>query len=137
MQQLMQHQSPIHRHAPALFTGSSSSSLHRLLLGRRTSGRFAANGCTCGNDAGGSGRRSPSSHATGQKRKESCSPDVCLKLLAHACYCALHSCADAQGRATNCAAGPPAAAAAASTAPAAPIESSFGRGLIAVDWKRA
>ena len=31
--------------------------LHRRPLGRRTSGRLAANSCTCGSDAGGSGRR--------------------------------------------------------------------------------
>ena len=61
---------------------------------------------------------------TGQKRKASSAPDVCLKLLARARYCALHACADAHGRATDCAAGPPAAAAAASAASAAPSEPS-------------
>ena len=59
---------------------------------------------------------------TGQKRKASSAPDVCLELLARARYCALHACADAHGRATDCTAGPPAAAAAASVASAAPIE---------------
>ena len=66
----------------------------------------------------------PAEPRTGQKRKASSAPDVCLKLLARARYCALHACADAHGRATDCAAGPPAAAAAASVASAAPIEPS-------------
>jgi hypothetical protein len=65
----------------------------------------------------------PAEPRTGQKRKASSAPDVCLKLLARARYCALHACADAHSRATDCTAGPPAAAAAASVASAAPIES--------------
>ena len=66
----------------------------------------------------------PAERRSGQKRKASSSPDVRLELLARARYCALHACADAHGRATDCAAGPPAAAAAASAASAAPIEPS-------------
>ena len=74
----------------------------------------------------------PAERRTGQKHKASSSPDVCLKLLARARYCALHACADAHSRATDCTAGPPAAAAAASAASAAPIEPSTSAARLSV-----
>jgi hypothetical protein len=49
--------------------------------------------------------------ATGQKRRASSSPDVRPKFFALVGHCAWLVCADAQGRAVDCAVGPPAAAA--------------------------
>ena len=65
----------------------------------------------------------PAEPRIGQKRKASSAPDVCLKLLARARYCALHASADAHGThaqlAPDCAVGQ-----AASAASAPPIEPS-------------
>ncbi len=107
---------------PATFTESSSSTVSSLAVAPVDD--LLPNAATAAATEAAPDGAAPAERRTGQKRKAPSSPDVCRKHLARARYCALHACTDAHGRATDCAAGPPAATAAASAASAAPIEPS-------------
>jgi hypothetical protein len=113
---------PVANPPPASFTESSNSTVSSLAVAPADD--LLPNAASAAATEAAPDGAAPAEPRTGQKRKAPFSPDVCRKLLARARYCALHACADAHGRTTDCAAGPPAAAAAASAASAAPIEPS-------------
>jgi hypothetical protein len=110
MQQPMQHESSVHRQRRSQGAAAPPSPPRPSQLRQRRSRLLTA--------------QPQQSDEPGRSAKHPPLPTYVSKLRARARYCALHAWADAHGRATDCAVGPPAAAAAASAASVAPIEPS-------------